>query len=57
MSDQNPARDYDKESLEYMLTRLQEGLFVPLTIQEIETELKRRADLPKVDYSKAISEE
>jgi hypothetical protein len=57
MSDQNPARDYDKESLEYMLTRLQEGLFVPLTIQEIETELKRRADPPKVDYSKAISEE
>lgn len=38
----NPARDYDKESLKYMLTRLQEGLFAPLTIQEIKVELKRR---------------
>jgi hypothetical protein len=44
----NPARDYDKESLEFFLERIQKGFFVPLTFQEIKAELKRRdKSLPK----------
>jgi len=47
MSDQNPARDYDQESLEFLLQRLQKGSYAPLTVQEIEAELKRRAVLAR----------
>jgi hypothetical protein len=42
MSDQNPARDYDKESLKFFIQRAQMGSYAPLTVQEIEAELKRR---------------
>jgi sensor histidine kinase regulating citrate/malate metabolism len=42
MSDQNPARDYDKESLKFFIQRAQMGSYSPLTLQEIKAELKRR---------------
>jgi len=47
MTDQNPARGYDQESLEFLLQRLQKGSYAPLSIQEIEAELKRRAVLAR----------